>query len=105
MCQCSSSDLFWYGCRCGSFRHEGKRVFFNGKLYMIAHHIIEARDLALKETPEQENYETSWLQGDGNGWRGIPDDEILTLGFEGSQYSLHARDWAETYPPGFLAIS
>lgn len=98
MCTCSSIDLLNFGCKCGHIETTNS-LWFNGTLYLIAKDQATASALALQEISNLQ-----WLVGDGQGWRKIPDDHILTFGFaDKSAFTLTAADWAEFYTPGYLA--
>jgi len=99
MCKCPAIDLLNYGCKCGQIDEERCSLWFNGTLYMIAKDQATASALALQEISNLQ-----WLVGDGQGWRKISDDHILTFGFaDKSAFTLTAADWAEFYTPGYLA--
>lgn len=98
MCKCSPSDLLNYGCQCGGFINESCGVWFNGIVYVIAKNAQDANQFAFNDATN-----IQWLVGDGQGWRRLPDNELITFEFPDGKSSMTADGWTQIYGPGFLA--
>lgn len=105
MCECDSFELFYFGCKCGAFQDENKNhLWFNGKIYVIAKTEIDAINFATKDLGSHPDFNVGWVDTDEQGWRKIPDEELLTFDFSDlTSETLTAKDWAENYNPGYLA--
>lgn len=105
-CSCDSYSLFHFGCRCGAFEHENiGHVWFNGIIYCIGRTAEEAKIEVSEELSAYPDFTLQWIEGDGEGWRLIDDDEPLTLDFSAAKETKFARDWVKMYGSGFLAAA
>jgi hypothetical protein len=106
-CNCTSNQLFRQGCNCGAFTFErSNHIWFNGVIYSIAKTEDEARRLSTSYLRDFEDFDSAWIDGDGNGWGLIPDDLPLPLLITEDQDTEETRlayEWVEYYGPGFLA--
>lgn len=105
ICECDSFELFYFGCKCGAFQYENRNhLWFNGKIYVIAKTKQQAIDFTLRDLTSHPDFNIKWVEPDEEGWRQLPDDEIITFDFSDlTKETSTAGEWAEFYGPGYLA--
>lgn len=99
LCNCSSRDLFNFGCRC---KEKEFHLWYNGVDYVIARDVPEARKLAIDAMGYHES------EADGfTGWNIVPSNKEVSIEEDENQVTrLTAKKWVgEIGKPEYLGCT